>query len=106
MAKRQPAIQVGQRQPPVSPPGVFGKHHLYTHFTPPDQNNVFVCDGQYFTHVRVVGVVRDIAETASSIQYKFEDGTGIIDVRTYVEADERESAQLKRQEIEYVCHVL
>jgi replication factor A2 len=48
----------------------------------------FYIDGQEIATVTFVGIIRSVNESATSIMYTIEDGTGKIDVRKWINRDE------------------
>ncbi|ROW09395.1 hypothetical protein VMCG_02242 [Cytospora schulzeri] len=55
----------------------------------------FTIDGHPITQVTIVGQVRQISPQPTNITYRLDDGTGVIDVKKWVDADKQEDADPK-----------
>ncbi|KAI3318334.1 replication protein A, subunit RPA32 [Xylariaceae sp. AK1471] len=64
----------------------------------------FRIDGLDVKQVTIVGMVRSISPQTTNITYKIDDGTGIIEVKQWLDADKQESAEASPtfKEEEYV----
>ncbi|KAI8629585.1 replication protein A, subunit RPA32 [Xylariaceae sp. FL1651] len=54
---------------------------------------LFKIDGQDVKQVTFVGMVRSISQQTTNITYKLDDGTGVIEVKLWLDADKQESAE-------------
>ncbi|KAF8252115.1 replication protein A, subunit RPA32 [Wilcoxina mikolae CBS 423.85] len=52
-----------------------------------DLHDTFLIDGGDITHITFVGRVRSVAEQSTNITYVLDDGTGVLDVKQWVDAD-------------------
>ncbi|KAH7030808.1 replication protein A 32 kDa subunit [Microdochium trichocladiopsis] len=55
----------------------------------------FRIDGQEVTQVTFVGMVRSISPQTTNITYKIDDGTGIIEVKQWLDSDKQDEASSK-----------
>ncbi|RWA13511.1 hypothetical protein EKO27_g1617, partial [Xylaria grammica] len=53
----------------------------------------FKIDGSDVKQVTIVGMVRTISPQTTNITYKIDDGTGVIEVKQWLDADKQESAE-------------
>lgn len=57
----------------------------------------FSIDGHPITQVTIVGQVRQVNPQSTNITYRLDDGTGVIDVKKWVDADKQEDLEPKYQ---------
>ncbi|KAJ9132523.1 Replication factor A protein 2 [Pleurostoma richardsiae] len=62
----------------------------------------FAIDGRPITQVTIVGQVRQVNPQPTNITYRLDDGTGLIDVKKWVDADKQEDADPKYEPDQYV----
>ncbi|KUI68263.1 Replication factor A protein 2 [Cytospora mali] len=62
----------------------------------------FAIDGHPITQVTIVGQVRQVNPQPTNITYRLDDGTGVIDVKKWVDADKQEDADPKYALDQYV----
>lgn len=55
-------------------------------------------DGRKISMVKIVGAVRSVEDTSTNVMYTLEDGTGLIDVRKWLDDNECSALQELRQE--------
>lgn len=63
----------------------------------PDDN--FMIDGKEVTQVKIVGCVVEMAVQSTNISYQLEDGTGRIEMKQWINADEGEGDSARRAQI-------
>ncbi|KAI7864980.1 hypothetical protein BDF14DRAFT_1829202 [Spinellus fusiger] len=63
------------------------------------QDNIIKIDGHDLVQVTFIGIIRSVSEQASKYMYTVEDGTGVIEVRTWSEASATEEDEAKRREL-------
>lgn len=66
----------------------------------------FQLDGKDVSQVAIVGVVRSVQTSTTNMVYHIEDGTGAVNVRMWVDADESESSKLRHAECRCAVHVV
>ncbi len=54
---------------------------------PPHESDYFILDENEMTQVTFVGQIRNISKQTTNITYKLDDGTGIIEVKEWVDAE-------------------
>lgn len=62
----------------------------------------FLIDGHPITQVTIVGQVRQVNPQPTNITYRLDDGTGLIDVKKWVDADKPEDTEPKYEPDQYV----
>ncbi|KAK9728803.1 Replication factor A protein 2 [Basidiobolus ranarum] len=59
----------------------------------------FKVDEHELSQITFIGIIRRHSEQSTNVSYMVEDGTGSIDVRTWLEADDNEFQQQKRAQL-------
>ena len=59
-----------------------------------ETSNEFRIDGQHVTQVTLVGQVRSIQKLETNLEYKIDDGTGIVDVKKYIDIDKMATEEM------------
>lgn len=54
---------------------------------PPNDADYFILDGSEMTQVTFVGQIRNISTQTTNVTYKLDDGTGIIEVKVWIDAE-------------------
>lgn len=62
------------------------KQLIDAHHPSPDADH-FVLDGSEMTQITFVGQIRNISKQTTNVTYKLDDGTGIIEVKEWVDSD-------------------
>lgn len=64
--------------------------------SPPEDN--FKIDGQELHQITVVGCILEVRAEATNMSFKLDDGTGTIDVRMWLDADEKNEYMLNKRQ--------
>lgn len=75
------------------------KQLIDAHYPHPDADH-FMIDDNEATQVTFVGQVRNISIQATNVTYKLDDGTGIIEVKVWIDAEAAEDADQKKRVVE------
>ncbi|KAI5844977.1 replication factor A2 [Morchella snyderi] len=62
----------------------------------------FKIDDAELSHITFVAQIRNISEQTTNITYRMDDGTGVIEVKQWVDADDEDSASSKLTTNQYV----
>ncbi|TPX07337.1 uncharacterized protein E0L32_010759 [Thyridium curvatum] len=69
------------------------------------QGAEFVSDGHPLTQVTLVGQVREVNRQQTNVTYRVDDGTGVVDVKKWIDSDAPEGADATAPGVEQDQHV-
>lgn len=67
----------------------------------PKNESPFTLDGVEVHHLSIVGVIRQIKDASTNILYHIEDGTGQMEVRSFISPEDSEAETIKRNTLRY-----